>query len=173
MADKQNDLEYLLKQQYYVILTRKNNTFYLHIPELSLIVEGSNLNEVYERLEKEKKEYFRKAIEINAQNEIEPPASLKVKIKKNLLHAFSPFFIKLSIVFVACFILLSLAAAVAKFVSNEVRGIPYVIIGKINSMSEKDMEREKLLIRETVKKVKPFVDEVKVLFKEDEQKNNN
>jgi hypothetical protein len=147
--------------------------FYLHIPELSLIVEGSNLNEAYEKLEKEKKEFFRKAIEINAQNEIEPPASLKIKIKKNLLDTFGPFLIKLSIVFAACFILLTLTAAVAKFVSNEVRGIPYAIIGKVNSMSAKDIEKEKLLIRETVKKVKPFTDEVKVLFKDDTQKNNN
>ena len=173
MADKQNDLEYLLKQQYYVILTKKDSIFYLHIPELSLIVEGNNLNEAYERLEREKKEYFRKAIKINAQNEIEPPASLQVKIKKNLLNTFGPFFIKLSVVFVACFILLSLAATIAKFASNEIRGIPYVIIGKINSMSEKDMVKEKLLIRETVKKVKPFVEEVKALFKDDYQKNDN
>jgi len=170
MADREKDLEYFLKQQYCVMLTKKNNTFYLHIPELSLIVQGANLNEAYERLQKAKNEYFKNAIEVNAQNEIEPPASLNIKIKKNLLSVFGPFFIKLGVVFVAGFVLLSLTAAVLKFASNEIRGIPYIITGKINSMSDEEIQRKKLLIRETVHKMKPFMDEVKVLLKDDEQK---
>ena len=162
-----------MKQQYYVILMKKNDVFYLHIPELSLIAEDKDLNKAYEKLESAKEAYFRKAAEMNLQGEIELPVSISIKTKKNLLSMFGPFFIKLCCIFIVGLILLNLTAAIARYVSYEVRGIPYEVINKVNKMSDEDSMQKRLLLRETLKKLKPFIDEFRAAFSETTDKKDN
>lgn len=169
MGNKVKKLEDFMKQQYFVILMKKNDTFYLHIPELSLIVEDKDLNNAYERLEKEKQEYFRKTVEMNLQDTVEPPALPGVKIKKNLLSEFAPFITKLCIIFLAGFLFLNLTAAIVRYASYEIRGIPYEIINKMNNMPEEEIQRRKLLLRGALNKLKPFIDEFKAAFGENLQ----
>jgi len=174
MDNKQKKLEDLIKRQYYVILMKKNGSFYLHIPELSLIVEDKDLNKAHEKLENEKEAYFRKAVEMNLEDEIELPSDLGgAKVKKSLLSTFEPFFIKLCAVFIVGFILLSLTAAIARYVSYEIKDIPYEVINKINGMSEDDIQQKRLLLRNTFKKVKPFIEEFKTAFPESSSKKDH
>ena len=169
MAMKQEGLEHYMGQQYYVILMKKNNKFYLHVPELSLIAEDERLDEAYKKLEKEKEEYFRKTIEMNMQDEIPLPAGTNIKIKKNLLSNFSPFIIKASVIFLIGFIFLNLTAAIIKFTAYEIKSIPYQIINKMNAMPDEEIERKRLLVRQALEKLKPFVEEFKAVFSENKE----
>lgn|SRR3989338_6031206 len=166
MTNRQEGLDYYMGQRYYVVLIKKNNKFYLHVPELSLIVEDERLDEAYKKLENEKEEYFRKTIEMNMQDEIPLPVGTSIKIKKNLLSNFSPFIIKASVIFIIGFIFLNLTAAIIKFTAYEIKGIPYEIINKMNAMPDKEIERKRLLIRQALEKLKPFVEEFKAVFAE-------
>lgn len=72
---EQKDLGYFMKLNYNVTLTKNRGFYYLFIPELSLIAEGETLKESYEKLEQEKTAYFKRIIELNAQDAVREPAS--------------------------------------------------------------------------------------------------
>ncbi|MDD5449056.1 MAG: hypothetical protein PHO42_00460 [Candidatus Omnitrophica bacterium] len=167
--NSQKDVTYFMKQRYYAILTRKQDTFYLYIPELSLIASDKDLKVAYEKLEDAKKAYFINAIEINAQDEIDLPSSIKIKLKKNLLSKFGLFIVKLSAIFIIGLILLNLSAAVARFISYEIKGIPYKIINKISAMPDEELQEKRLLVRKLLGKLKPFIDDFKEILDNDKE----
>ena len=92
------DIEYYKQLQYDVRLIKKGEKFILFIPELSLIEEDENLEKAFEKVEKEKDDFFKKMIEDGAQEFIREPEA--VKSKKTPFDNFVPFLIKLSIILV-------------------------------------------------------------------------
>jgi len=96
-------------------------------------------------------------------------------------------FTDLAIFFTKTLIIISICSAafigtlpfVNAFVANRISGIPgdaikglvtnlsYRLNYKLNNMTREDRERMKLELRKTIKEIKPFVDEIKVLFKDE------
>lgn len=172
--NKQRDLDYFMQLDYDVILKRKGGVYYLFIPELSLIVKGKNLNETYEELEKEKKKYFEKAIEIDGDKKEIVKEPKNVIIKENLFTNLIPFFIKTAFV-VAVFGVLSYIF-VGKLSILASQSLDHVVAQsleeinrqnlKLNRMNESDKEYLQLQIRNKVQQIKPFIDEIRVLWDE-------
>ena len=60
--NQKKDLKYFMSLDYNLILREEKGKYYLFLPDLSLIVEGSNLEKTYKKLEKEKARYFKNII---------------------------------------------------------------------------------------------------------------
>jgi len=176
--NKQKDLTYYKKLNYDIILKKINDDYYLFIPELSLIVEEKSLSEAYEKLEKEKEKFFKKIIELNAIDTVREPAP--VMFRKKLFTDLAMFFTKTLIIISICSAaFIGTLPFVNAFVANRISGIPgdaikglvtnlsYRLNYKLNNMTREDKEKMRLELRKTIKEIKPFVDEIKVLFKDE------
>jgi len=169
-VNKRKDLEYFMKLNYNVILKKRNELFFLYIPELSLIVEKNNLDEAYEELEKEKEIYIKNALDLDAQDTIEEP--VPIKLRKSLVANFLPFFIKL---FIVIFIVSIFSLPIVRFVGyqlGQMRGnavrfmwhLPERINNKLKNMSVEKKEEKLIEIRGVIEQIKPFVEEFRVLL---------
>jgi outer membrane murein-binding lipoprotein Lpp len=171
------DPEYFQKLEYNTILRKIGDMYYLFIPELSLIVEGKDLNETYRRLEQEKEAYFKKAAELGTQDAIPVPASLAMR--KRVLSDLGLFFVKAVIVgsiFVAVFIG-SLPLINDIFInqrinqlSNDARTLVTQLSTrgntKLQNMTPEQKARMKENLKEIVAELKPYFDEVRILWEE-------
>ncbi|OGD63369.1 hypothetical protein A2160_02700 [Candidatus Beckwithbacteria bacterium RBG_13_42_9] len=164
---KVKDLIYYMKLNYSVLLKKTKKSYYLFIPELSLIAEDKNLNTAYKKLEEEKRKYFKQILELNAQETIKEP--LPIVIKNKLLAELVTFFLKTVIVLALLFILF-----VASF--PFFRQIPNLALNSLIQFSNKattnlkntppqEKEKELTNLREVIQDIKPFTDEIKVLWK--------
>jgi predicted RNase H-like HicB family nuclease len=172
------DVNYYKKLNYNVILKKIDSNYYLFIPELSLIVQGKSLDEAYGRLEIEKENCFKKAADMDVLNTIKEPEP--VMFRKKLFVDLAMFFTKTLIIISICSAaFIGTLPFVNAFVANRISGIPgdaikglvtnlsYRLNYKLNNMTEEDKEKMKLELRKTIKEIKPFVDEIKVLFKDE------
>lgn len=152
---------------------------------MSLIVEGENLSEAYEKLEKEKAVYFKKVIELDVRDTIEEPAP--IKLRKKLFTDLPLFFIRLSIIVFVVGILLFVSVSIASpVVSSQLRQIPrqtmdYVleesmvfvaelpgrINDALNNMPAEKKEEIRLELRDAIQQAKPFIDEFRVLLEDE------
>jgi len=167
------DLAYFSKLKYNTILKTKNSVFYLFIPELSIIVEGKDLNDAYIKLENEKKEYFEKIIELNAQDTVKEPVGIVLR-KKIILDLLS-FFGKATIILICLFGIYFFILKSLPVITNSVSQIPkkthhYIIglsnnfFGGLDRLSDEDRENLRKKIHLRFKQIKPFVDEIKFLY---------
>ena len=169
--NQQKDLEYFMKLNYNVILKRKDSYYYLFIPELSIIVENEDLDEAYKKLEKDKVLYFKKVIKLDAQDTVKEPMHLVERGK--LFSDLSAFFIKVCLItFVFLITIFASLPFVDSFVVHRIsqlpvtliREIPNKIFNKIENMSVEKKEQRILELRKMVQQLKPFIDEVHILF---------
>ena len=93
--------------EYNVILKKKEKTYLLFIPELSIITEENTLEKTFETLETEKRNYFEKIIKMEAQDTIKLPVS--IVSKKRIVEDITVFSVK-TIIFTCLLFLLILGS---------------------------------------------------------------
>lgn len=170
-------LDYYKNIQYDVVVRKKGDRYIVFIPELSLAEEDTTLNQAYEKLEKEKENYFRKMIEWGYQDYIRKPGGTK-KEKKDV-NDLSPFFIKFAIVLITLLMFFAFTGmatlnVASELIKNKVKTLlkePDRFLVKFNEMmaNKTDEQKEELKrqVRHAVENIKPYADELGVLFKED------
>ncbi len=179
--DQQKDLEYYMNLNYEVIIKMKNERYYLIVEELSIIVEGDTLNEAYEKIHKEKEQYFKKAIESDALHLVKEPQYL-VK-KEKLFRDLPQFFAKVLIItvifaFMANVVVGSIIGKLSfnmgELATNSINQIALnslkqlrILNHRFNTTSESRKEEIRLRLRQKVRQMKPFIDELRVLLEED------
>lgn len=171
---KKKDLNYFKKLNYNILLKRISKKYYLFIPELSLMSEDDKIDSAYKNLQKKKLKYFKTMIKINAQEAVtEPIASF---VKRKILIDLGIFFVKFIIILVTflLFFLLSLP-----LFQKELSQVPNRIADLIINQSERlkntpseNKQKIRIKIHEIVKELKPFVDEIKILFEEEDKQDN-
>jgi hypothetical protein len=178
--NKQKDLEYFLKLNYSVILRKENGFYYLFIPDLSIIVEDRDLGMAYTKLEKEKEAYFRRIIEMDAQDTIKEPASVLLR-RKIPLDLFM-FFIKTLIIAVTFTVVIIASQPVLdSFISHELLTLrlkaktfmlefPAKVDSKLKSLTPEQKEAFRLQLRSMVGELRPFVSELRLLWNNESSK---
>lgn len=165
----EKDLEYYKKLYYDVILKKKGGRFVLFIPELCCMGEDVSLGKAYEKLEMEKEKYFKEMIESDSQSYIKEPEAMRLK-KSNLFSNLAPFTIKLAIIVFVSIIGMQIAVAKIKSLdhnlSKKLHSAVTDLNNKLKSMPPEKKEEIRMELRETVKNIKPFVDEIKVLLED-------
>ena len=167
------DAEYFKKLSYDVILRKKGKMFVLFIPELSCLAEDESIEDAYKKLEAEKEKYFKEMIELDLAEHIGSPE--RTEITKSFISTLMPFIAKCAIV---CFFIFLTGLVVTRRVSHIIHPLvpgsyPSIVrdsfsssLQKIDSMSEEEKEKVKLELQRAVQQLKPFVDEVKLLWQD-------
>ena len=155
-----------MKKNYNIILKKINDRYYLFIPELSLIAESKNLSIAYKNLEKEKRKYFTQVLELNAQETIREP--LPIVIRKKLFVDLLTFFLKAVIIFMmitfAFLVSFPFLSQIPNLAVNSIIQFSNNTNQRLKSMSPEEREKELIELRETVQNIKPFTDELKVIW---------
>lgn len=170
IMNKKKDLNYFKKLNYNIILKKKKGDYYLYIPELSLIVEAKNLKDAYRNLEKEKDLYFKRIIFLDAQDTVKEP--LIISLRKKLLEELLIFFIK-TLIIVFIFILIFFLSL--PYINRSINQLPNKMANcvinfseKLENMSLENKERIRLHLKNISQELKPYADEVKVLWQDEE-----
>ena len=172
---KERNLAYFMGLRYDVLLKKVKDTYCAFIPELSLFVEGKSASEAYENLEQKKTQYFKRVLAVDAQDTvIEPLVVTRRKRWKEDLILFGG---KTLIVGVIFGIILSvLFPSIDAFINSRINPVKIggVMIRQVNKklsgMSESEQENIRIQVRGILQKIKPFVDEVRMVF---DDKNND
>ena len=174
--DKLRNLEFFMKLNYNVILNKRSGSYYLFIPELSLVVDGKTLTDAYEKLENEKEEYFKRIIKLNAQDTVKEPAP--VVLRKKLFQNLISFFGKALITLICIFIIFSFMLKSLPIITEAISQVPRAtysfgrelstkfFVGLDNLSVEDKMEIRKK-IRMRLNQIKPFIDEVRKFIEYD------
>jgi len=178
--NEQSRLEELKSLSYHTILKKKDQSFYLFIPELSIVAESTTLAGAYETLEDEKESYFKKMIAMDAENDIRKPAGLQMKRK--LSEELLSFSIKILVVvfflgalligsrFFVDHLVYERAVQLRSAVGAYVTGMPLVVLReystRFNRMTPDQKERLLAELRRLSLQLKPFIGEIRVLFQD-------
>ena len=177
--DKLRNLEFFMKLNYNVILNKRSGSYYLFIPELSLIVEGKTLTDAYDKLANEKEEYFKRIIALNAQDTVKEPAP--VVLRKKLFQNLIFFFGKALITLICIFIIFSFMLKSLPIITEAISQVPRAtysfgrelstkfFVG-LDNLSVEDKAEIRKKIRMRVKQIKPFVDELRMFYEYDNNK---
>ncbi len=180
------DLDYYKKLNYSAILKHIGGNYYLFVPELSLVVKSNSLDEAYKKLESAKEALFSNATHMDVLNFIKTPAS--ISFRKKLFLELTMFFTK-TLLIVFLFVVFSVATLpfvqvvlikglnlspikeLSANVYNKLRVIPYEssvnIYNKLKDMSDEDKEKMRLDFRKILQDIKPFVDEIRNLSRDE------
>jgi len=168
-----------MKLNYNVILTKRSGSYYLFIPEISLVVEGKTLTDAYDKLDNEKEEYFKRIIALNAQDTVKEPAP--IVLRKKLFNNLILFFSKALIVLICIFIIFSFMLKSLPIITEAISQVPRAtysfgrelstkfFVG-LDNLSVEDREKIRKKIRLRVKQIKPFVDELRMFYEYDNNK---
>lgn len=161
---------------YDVVMRRKKDDFCMYIPELSIIASGKDVGEAFQNLVSEKERYLRSLLEFDLQDTIPEPAIVNIRQKQYQelrLFAFKTliFLILSTLVLVGLFlpIYTSFQRTIITLPDKAATGVLTRIEGKLNAMTDKDREDMRLRVKKVVNGLKPYSDEIKVLF-QDEKK---
>ena len=167
------NIEYLNKLPYEVSLKKTEGKFILFIPELSCVVEDSNLLIAYEKLDLKKQEIFRDMVSLGLFDEIKRPASFN--LNETAVNPLFPFMVK---AIIACGVTFIIAFATIYVVHDSVRQImPRGPLGLIRNqvaqvkheLEEMNADEKKELlnkIHQTILEIKPFANELGILFQD-------
>jgi hypothetical protein len=178
-----NGLAEMMNIDYQIVVRKNKNGFSLIIPELNLIARGDDIESAYQNLENEKKDLFKKYIEIDAKDQIPLPSERSLK---QCPVAQKAFFRKMTItgLFIAILVWALCIGANYTIISlrthihQELANFKHIVKGKISldtveKLAQRLREtpperREELLasLRIIINESKPFVDELKLLFNE-------
>ncbi len=177
--EKIKDLEYFMNLNYNLVIKRKENYYYVSIPELLLFEKGETFDEVYEKLEKEKENFFEKAIEMDEQDIIKEPRSLNTREKRS--SDLFQFLTKLSLISCIIGILIyifiniiigKISTEANEFISQNIN-IKRLIIrhgDKYSTYTEVEKEKTRLRLRKYIQQIKPLIDEIMLLWEDENKK---
>jgi hypothetical protein len=172
--NKKKDLEYFLKLNYSVIFIKENDFYCLFIPDLYIIVDDRDLGGAYTKLEKEKETYFRRIIEMNAQDTIKEPTPVLLRKKISLdLIMFSIKTLIIAITFAV--VIIASQPILDSFISHELMTLrlkaktlmlqlPAKVDSKLKSLTPEQKQAFRLQLKSMVQEVKPFVNELQLLW---------
>ncbi|MBF0102680.1 MAG: hypothetical protein HQK77_17395 [Desulfobacterales bacterium] len=179
-------LDYYNSLEYTVILKKLKDRFLLYIPEICSIAEDENLNQAYVKLAQDKESYFKKLIENGYEDliklpEISQPKQNKTKSGYGFWVDLISFFIKFSAV--GFVILLSIQTILPKLVIPDFRNIDKILINKgihyilkteeiLRTIPPEKKEKLYVKYRSLIHEMRPFVDELKNLLKDNPQGEN-
>lgn len=181
-ATPNSELIKMMNVDYQIIVRKNRKGFFLIVPKLNLIAKGDDIQSAYQNLENEKRNLFKKYIEIGAKDQMPLP----------LKHSPILFFTKMAIIVLSIVILMNLAVVGAKYtymlarrqVEKELRYFGGNIKNKITIDAVKNLaqrlqdtspeSRQELLanLRIIVNELKPFIDELRPLFPKDAEGRN-
>ena len=168
-----SNLDYFNTLPYEVILKKKEGRFILFIPELSCVAEDNNLLLAYEKLDIKKQEIFRDMVSLGLENEIKKP--YYCNLNADVVNSLSPFIVK---AIITCGVILFAALATIYVVHDSVRQlVPNGPLGLIRNqvaqvkhgLEEMNADEKKDLlnkIHQTILQIKPFTNELKILFQD-------
>lgn len=169
---RQEKLEYLNSLQYSILLKRKNDKFYLMLPEIALVAVNDNLEEAYKDLLEQKRNFFGNILDCEAEDEIIPPR--ETYEGHETFHQLKMFTYKLLIVCFLAGLTLTISGALISHKIASISGeriakeVVNGIIGEakktITNTSE-DVKQERLqTIHHLVEALRPVANEVRTLF---------
>jgi len=171
---KEKDISYYLSLNYRCTLSKSGDYFVLYIRELAIMVQEKTLDDAYRKLVNEKEKYFKDMIDNGFEKYIVKPDMLNsydldFKRPYKFFSSLTPFLIKLTII-----IILIIGFGISIDRATKKYRDPIFIYEKIFSQRERlaNMSDEvkaniKSDIKRTVTQIKPFYDEIKVLFQEE------
>ena len=175
---KEKNYDYFMSLNYDAVLRKKNKDYCLFIPELSIIGCGRSLGDADENLLKEKEKYFRNIIEFNLAETVNEPAS--VKIRKKQYQEIGQYFLKMLLAFLFIVVLstvlfIPVLSSFEKAITRMVVTMPERVLpkavakidDKLSMMTEADKEEIRLRIKNIISNIKPYTDEIKILFEND------
>ena len=178
---KERDLDYFMGLDYTALMKKVNDGYCAFIPELSLFAEGQTAAEAYEKLERDKLEYFKRVLKVDAAGTVREP--LATSVRRRFLDDLLLFGAKAIIVGVIFGIgLLILVPSIDVFVNTRAsRVAPLLAAGmvdqiagmveqfdvRVSHMSEAQLVETKNKLRQAVLRMKPLTDELKILFEDD------
>ncbi|MFC1509186.1 hypothetical protein ACFL60_05820 [Candidatus Omnitrophota bacterium] len=179
---KERNLEYYMNLEYTFLLKKKRDSFVFFIPELQIFSEAKTINEAYENLDEEKEKYFQKILEFEAHDIVKKPIShpLVKSIFSETVSYIADIIKPTLKISTALFIITLLGYVLImpltnKFINVNMSKIAYsgmlqvAKIMKIHiSMSDELKESKIENLRKYIQEIKPFVDEIKVLWEEEE-----
>jgi len=184
----EKDLEHFKKIQYEIQLRKKGKYFTLFIPNLSILTSDENLEMAYKKLEEDKEDFFKKAIEYGFEDSITETG--KKKTAKMPLFGLLPFFVKLGIILLIIVLVGGASYKVAssqiqkssklltefqRDIQDDLSGVEEKIIGKIALSGFQVIERIKTYpeekrdklrgeLRKAMVNLKPLIDDFMMLF---------
>jgi hypothetical protein len=182
---KEKDISYYLSLNYPCTLRKSGDCFVLFIRELAIMVQEKTLEDAYRKLVNEKEKYFKDMIDNGFEKYIVKPNMLNshdrdFKRQYNIASSITPFLIKLTIIvlLIIGFGIISIdmtkKIGISIDMTTKKYGDPNYIYKQLMNQTEKlaDMSVEqkakiKSDIKKTVSQLKPFYDEIKVLFEEE------
>ena len=177
-----NKLEYYMNLNYTYLSQKKGDSYIFVIPELQIISKANTLTEAYEKIEREKENYFEKVIEIEAYDIVNKPKKYYSDKSFTGVKNFTGFKFKLKYFQTIFFLLFFMSItyfivlpATTFFMKEIVSKASYSIIQmvelrisqhvkKYSIMSEEEQTRIKAKIRIYVQQIKPIMDEITVLL---------
>lgn len=159
---------------YDAVLSSRGGRYYLHVRELSLIAEGSDLSEAHAALEAARRDLFRKAAVLRTPLPLPRDAVERRKLRAEIV----PFLIKCAaIAAVGSILIVASGVAINYSLRNDLRNAAQKtsraameqIIRGIEDMGRRDLtaDREarlRLALRGAVPVLKPFIEELRPLF---------
>lgn len=169
------DLDYFVGLGYDVVVRKKNDNFCLLIPELTVMAYGKSVSEAYENLVKEKEKYFRNIVEFDLEETVKMPVAMTIRPEHS--HEIAQFIKKALIIFVLIVIFFTgltipVLSSVQNIINRTAASIPENVVkleSKLANMNDKEKEEVRMKIRNAVTNLKPFTDEFRVLFEDDEK----
>jgi len=179
----EHKIKYYNSLSYEVIMKKKENKFYLYMPELSIVTINTNLDKAFIELEKKREKYFTTLLSYDSDHEIRLPN--KIKNKFEIYQKMKLFIYKLIIICFLGGITFSLSIAL---ISNKIAEIPdrfddisivdnmWKSVGKVKEIIEapEEIQKERLeTFHELLLMLKPFVQELEILFDKQESNKNS
>lgn len=157
-----------IASEYKTIVSHKEGTYYLLIPELGIAEQSTNLDEGYKTVEFKKLKYITRMFEIKAENQITPPGNPGdfFETQNTLKNHVSRYIILFGLIVTGSLIAGGLGGAlVGKSISFSISKLERKID---NALIQDDKKREQRLERFKAKLdyFKPYIREVKSAFDE-------
>jgi hypothetical protein len=161
-----------ISSEYKTIVSCKNGTYYLIVPELGVAEQSSDLTEGYKNVETKKSDYLTRMFEINAENEITPPGKggSFVQNRNSVKNHITRYAILFSLIVSGSLIAGALGGAlVGKSISYSITKLERKID---NALIQDEKKREVRIERFKAKLdyFKPYIQEIKSAFGETEKK---
>ena len=157
-----------IASEYKTIVSLKNETYFLIVPELGIAEESPNLETGYKAVESKKLEYLTRMFDIKAENQITPPGNPGnfFNTQNTLKNHVSRYLILFSLIVTGSLIAGGLGGTlVGKSISYSVTKLEQKVD---RALVQDDKKREERLVRLKAKLdyFKPYIKEIKRAFDE-------
>ena len=175
MKTRDEKLAYLNSLQYSTILKKKENQYYLFVPELSLLVTSNVLEDGYKEMNRQKEDYFKRILDCESEDEITLPR--KTNEFNETFHQIKIFTYKLLIVCVLMSLAFTISGSllvnklshsgtsIVSIFKQPIKNIILQLETSLISAPEETRQKRLQKIRRLVEGLRPYSYEIQGLFK--------